>query len=107
MSNFPQTLRHYVSIEQRTAGRDAAGQPLPDAWAELRKEWADIRTTGGLEAIRAGAVTSTVNASIRLRFCEDLDASMRVVYGATVYQVLSVLPDAGRVYVDLLCEVTK
>lgn len=106
MSTFAQTLRHYVSIQVRGTGKDAAGQPL-DTWVELRKAWADIRTTGGLEAIRAGAVTSTVNASIRLRYCEDVDASMRVVYGPTIYKVIAPLPNGARLYLDLLTEVVK
>lgn len=106
MASFAQTLRSQVSIEQPSMTRDGAGQRLA-GWAEVRKAWADIRHTGGLEAIRAGAVTGKINASIRIRYCEDIDGSMRVVYGAKVYQITAVLPDAGRAHVDLVCEVIK
>ena len=103
---FAQTLNRRVSL-QRAAGRDAIGQPLP-GFVEFGTAWANIRHTGGLEAIKAGAVTSKVQASIRLRYRTDLDAAVQVVYGTAVYKVLAVLPDAAaRVHVDLVCEVVK
>ena len=104
MASFASTLQHFVTIQTPGAGKDAAGQPLPTRFTTLRQEWADIRHTGGLEAIRAGAVTSKVNASIRLRHCTDLNSGMRIVYGAKTYQILAVLPDANRVHLDLVAE---
>lgn len=102
--SFSSTLRHKVSIQAPSNSRDAAGQPI-EGWAEIAAPWADIRVLGGLETIKAGAVTPQVKASIRIRYRTDIDASMRVVHGATVYQVQAVLPDlARRQYVDLVCE---
>lgn len=104
---FANTLRHRISIQHRTTARDEAGQPI-EVWSEFTPAYADIRVMGGLETIKAGAQTSKANASIRIRYREDVDASMRVLHGATVYQVVSVLPDlARRVYTDLVCEVIK
>ncbi|WGG48926.1 phage head closure protein [Rugamonas sp. DEMB1] len=105
--SFAATLRHKVLIQERTAGSDDQGQPI-DTWTTVAQPWADIRTTGGLETIKAGAVTSTVNASIRLRHRAGLNAGMRVVHGATTYNVLAVLPDLQRkIHIDLVCEVIK
>lgn len=106
MATFAQSLRHKVSIQQPSMSRDAAGQRV-DGWAELRKAWADIRHTGGLEAIRASAVVGKVSASIRVRYCDDIDGSMRIVHGSKVYKVTAVLPDGARAHVDLVCEVIK
>lgn len=106
MATFAQTLNRRISIQKRLPGKDAAGQRI-ETWTELRKDWANIRTTGGLEAIRAGAVTGKVNASIRIRYCKDVDGSMRValIGSDTVYQIVAPLPDeCGRQYLDLLCE---
>lgn len=106
MSGFPETLRHLVTIEQRVAGQDESGQSLPDAWAEFAKEWADIRFTGGLETIKAGAVTATAQASIRMRQRAGLSTSMRVLYDGVTYEVRAVLPDMkNRSFVDLVAEV--
>ncbi len=106
MSNFSATLRDQVSIQTPTTARDEAGQPI-DGWVELCKPWTDIRSKGGLETIRAGAVTSTVNTSVRMRYRLDIDASMQVVEirTGTRHKIVAVLPDKRRGYIDLVCEV--
>lgn len=98
-------LNRLVTIQAPAAGQDAIGQPLP-TWAEHVKVWADIRHPAGLETIKAGAVVSVVQASIRIRYRTDITAAMRVLDGSTVYQITAVLPDsAGRRRVDLACQV--
>ena len=43
--------------------------------------------------------------SIRIRYRTDLHAGMRVVHGATVYNIKAALPDFERqVHTDLVCE---
>lgn len=98
-------LSTLVTIQQKTAGVDAIGQPLPENWATLRQEWANVRHQSGAEAIKAGAVVSVVQASIRVRWCTDLTAGMRVLAGGVVYEIKAVLPEMGRrEYVDLIAE---
>jgi SPP1 family predicted phage head-tail adaptor len=97
-------LRHYVTIQSQASGQDAAGQPN-GAWGTHAIVWADIRHVSGLEAVKADAVTSVVKASIRIRARSGVTAAMRVVHGATTYQVLAVLPSADRKWTDLVCEV--
>lgn len=104
MSSFASTLRDRISIQACSRTTDAVGQPL-QVWGEVFKAWANVRGTGGMEAIKAGAATSKVKASIRLRYRAGLNAGQRVVHGATVYNVLAVLPHSGSTkHVDLLCE---
>lgn len=93
-----------ITLQAPATGQDAAGQPL-NGWVDVAQLWADIRTTGGLEAIKAGAATSVVQRSVRLRWRTGLNAGMRVLHGAAVYNVLAVLPDeATRQFVDLVCQ---
>lgn len=96
-------LSSRVQIQARSSDQDALGQPL-EAWSTIATVWADIRMKSGLEAIKGGVVSSTVQASVRIRSGVAVDSSMRVVHGAAVYQVLAVLPDAGRAFVDLVVE---
>lgn len=101
--------RHLVQVQRRTTGRDPVGQPLT-TWTDVgEKDYADIRFLRGLEAIKAGAVASTAQVSIRLfRFRTDLTAEMRVVHSGVVYEILAVLPDMQRRrYVDLQCTVNR
>lgn len=105
-------LRSRVTIQQRSAGTDAIGQPLT-TWTDLATVWADIRTTSGLSSLRAERVvadqmTSEAAYSVRIRWRADVTASMRVVEtsgGVTRYfDVRQVLEDvAGREYLDLVC----
>jgi SPP1 family predicted phage head-tail adaptor len=107
MRAFAATLRHFVTINAPATGDDAAGQPNI-GMVEFDRVWADIANSGGLETIKAGAVTSTVKVSIRMRYRTDINASMEIVYGDDTYKVLAILPDLRKKrHVDLVCELTK
>ena len=98
-------MNRVVVIQTPTATQDAAGQPIP-TWATLATVWANIRHLSGVESIKADAESSTVKASIRIRRGVAVDASMRVVHGATNYQIRAVVPDEiDRDKIDLVCEV--
>lgn len=99
-------LNRRITLQRRTATKDAVGQPL-DAWETVAERWADVRLLSGLETIKADAPVSAVRASIRIRYMTGLDAGMRVLHGSATYNILAVLPDPGRVFVDLACEEVK
>ena len=101
-------LNTLVIIQQRTAGTDELGQPIPGNWEEYAQAWAGIRHLSGVESIKSGSPVSSVAASIRVRYRSDLDAGMRVLVGATVYEIKAVLPDLQRrEFVDLVCQATS
>lgn len=101
----PGTLNRKVRIQAQTTTQDALGQPLLE-WTDVATVWADIRVPNGMQAIKADAAVSVAAVSIRIRYRTGLNAGMRVLHGTTVYQVNAVLPDvAGRVFVDLACQV--
>lgn len=98
-------LNSLVTIQQLATGQDAAGQPVT-TWLPLATVWANIKAVSGIETVKAGADTSIVRASIRIRRRADVTAAMRVVYGATTYLIKAVLPNQEtRDSVDLVCEV--
>lgn len=101
------SLNSLVDLLLRPSQPDAWGQVDPSgAWQLHRKAWADVRTVNGASAIKADAPVSAVKASIRLRYCTDVQAGMRVRCGAVLYEVEAVLPDTkGRQHVDLVCTV--
>lgn len=100
-------LRNRIVVQRKTGGQASNGEPL-DVWVDVARLWADIRHPSGLEATKADAPTSVVKASIRIRYRTDLDAGMRVVHGATIYNILAVLPGvAQKESIDLLCEVAS
>ena len=95
-------------IQRRTGGTNDWGEPLPEGWETHATVWANVKHLSGSEAIKADAEVSTVRASIRIRFRSDITAGMRVLIGLVPYEILAVQPDvAGRVYVDLVCQVVS
>ncbi len=105
-------LNRRVTIQRRTPGQDAAGQPLT-TWQNVvdtpdGKLWADIRTLSGIEALKDGLDTARVRRSIRVRHRTDITAGMRVEYQGAVHDIMAVLQDdSGREYTTLLCEIAS
>lgn len=101
----PGKLNRYVSIQSLDAGVDALGQPL-GTWSNVAQVWASIVNKNGLQALKADQPVSIVQSSIRIRYRADVTASMRVVHGATVYEIMAALPDlSSRKWLDLVCQV--
>lgn len=100
-------LNRRCLLQSPSQSVDAIGQPIP-GWTDVATVWADIRMKSGLEAIKAGASVSVVQASIRIRYRAGINAGMRVVHNLHVYEILAVQPDVGgREYVDLVCQVVS
>lgn len=98
-------LNRRVTLQQQAAGFDELGQPIP-GWTDVATVWGDVRLRSGLESVKAGAVVSTVQASVRIRYRKGINAGMRVLVDSVPYEVLAVQPDVGgREYVDLVCQV--
>lgn len=90
-----------ITIQRKTGGTDAWGAPLPEAWEDYATIWANVRHLSGTESIKAGADVSVVRASIRIRHRSGIDAGMRIVAGAAVYDIEAVLPGQRREWLDL------
>jgi SPP1 family predicted phage head-tail adaptor len=100
-------LNRRVTLQSPSQSVDELGQPIP-GWTDVATVWADIRMKSGLEAIKAGAPVSVVQASIRVRYRTGITAGMRVVHNLVAYEIKAVLPDVGgREYVDLVAEVVS
>lgn len=105
MTAFAMTLNQRVEILAQ-GGEDELGQPSPTGWQVVARPWASVRHQSGAQAIKAGAVTPQVQASVRMRYRRDVLAGMRIRDGDTMYSVQAVLPDrVRRRHVDLVCEV--
>lgn len=96
-----------VEIQRPADGQDDYGQPTV-GWVSVRPVWANILHRSGIEAIRADAPTSIVQASVRIPLlaAEGVTTAMRVLCAdGTAYGIKAILPDrVRREYVDLVCE---
>ena len=100
-------LNRLVTLQAPGTTQDELGQPIP-GWTDVATLWGDVRLRSGLESVKAGAVVSTVQASVRIRYRKGINAGMRVLVDSVPYEVLAVQPDVGgREYVDLVCQVVN
>ena len=96
-------LRDRIKIQRRTDGVNEGGVPLTGGRQVFGSLWAHVRHPSGSEAIRSGADTSTVKASVRVRWRTDLTAGMQMVHMGKNYDIEAVLPGYDRKWTDLLC----
>jgi SPP1 family predicted phage head-tail adaptor len=98
-------LNRRCTLQSASQQVDEIGQPIP-GWTDVATVWGDVRMKSGLEAIKAGASVSVVQASIRVRYRAGITAGMRVLADSVAYNITAVQPDVGgREFVDLVCEV--
>ena len=98
-------LNRRCVLQTPGTAQDELGQPI-HGWTDVAMVWGDIRMKSGVEAIKAGAPVSTVQASIRIRYRAGINAGMRIVHNLTAYNITAVQPDVGgREFVDLICQV--
>ena len=100
-------LNRLCTLQAPGTTTDELGQPIP-GWTDVATLWGDVRLRSGLESVKAGAVVSTVQASVRIRYRTGIHAGMRVLVDSVPYEVLAVQPDVGgREYVDLVCQIVN
>ncbi|GAA6121453.1 phage head closure protein [Acidovorax sp. FG27] len=99
-------LNRRITIQAPGTARDAAGQPI-GGWIEVATVWADVRQQSGLQAIKADAPMTKLAASIRIRWRQGVEDTMRVLYDGQVYTIATVIRDPRRMFMDLVCEATK
>lgn len=97
-------LNRRVLLQRRVETPSGTGGSTV-AWEDIGQVWANIKHQSGAEVNRGDVPASAVKASIRIRLREDLDATCRVLYGSSIYDIKAVIEDAvGREFVDLVCE---
>lgn len=99
------SLRHRIDLQSRVDSVDDIGQPST-TWATTALLWGDVRYVSGLSAIKSGADTSVVKASIRVRH-GSFNAGQRVLHDGKVFDIQAVLPDGKREFVDLVCQLVS
>ena len=98
------TLRDRLELQEQSGGMNDWGEPLPNDWITVARIWGNVRHLSGSESIKAGADTSIVKASIRIRRNSSVTPACRILHGEKVYDIEAVLPDSRRIYADLLCK---
>ena len=97
-------LRHRITIERKTAGADAWGQPV-ETWETVAIAPAEVWPLSGREYIAAQAEQAGVTTKITIRYQAGIEPAMRVTHDGKTYNIRAVLPDpTARRHLTLMCE---
>src|SRR5690606_5892655 len=88
-------LRHKVQLQEQQITQDPVTGEMVTTWVTIAQPWAEIVPMSGREFMAAGAEQSEVRGRIVIRYRDDVDASMRVVYRGRYYSKQAVMPYAG------------
>ena len=95
-------LDRIVQIQERRVSRDRFGGEV-ESWAYFDDVWASVRLTGVREQYLDNADRELVtrNAIIRIRWRDDLDETMRLVYDDVEWDVLGYDEIGYRRFLDV------
>ncbi|MEM5297655.1 phage head closure protein [Burkholderia sp. JPY481] len=97
-------LIHRITIQRPVVDQDESGTPFVREWQEVAEVWAGIEPLSGREWLASAEFRSDVTTRIRIRWREDIDASMRVLHHGVIYRIDAVLPQyQGLSEVILMC----
>lgn len=83
-------MRKFIAtIQTPTPANDLLG--VPGSWADVRRVWAEITPLSGREYLQAQQMTATSSHRIRTEYVADVNPRMRLIHGARVFNVQSVV----------------
>ncbi len=97
------TLRHHVRIERPVEGFTEDGE-VSRTWQLFAECWASVEPLSGREYYEARQTEAAVTHHVRMRYRSSVLPSMRIVHGARILQIGSVI-DVGERHMelDLVC----
>lgn len=77
-----------------------------ETWEVLKTKWAKEVSKTGYETIEADKITALRNTTFAVRYDEDIDVEMRVVWDDEVYDIVSIKQPQGirKRFLELECE---
>ena len=99
-------LRHRITIQHYVAGgRDEDGFEIEGSWQEYQKLWAKVTPLSAKDLISAQADQSEVVARMKIRYREDINTTMQVIWKGRVFSIQSQALDdneTGNIYCTFL-----
>jgi len=100
-------FRHIGKLQSKVETQNPSTGAITVSWADFETGVrADIRYLGGLETLKADALTAVTKASIRIRYRPGVVETMRFVQtDGPTFDIKSISLDAtGAREMDLVCE---
>lgn len=83
-------LNRRITIQNVGTTQDAIGEPVV-SYTTFATVWASIEDLSGREFIAAGGTQNEAQTKIAIRYLAGVIPAMRVLHGATAYNIESVL----------------
>ncbi len=88
-------LRHRVELQQRQVAQGAGGH-LTETWTTLARVAAQVEPLRGTEELLALQLVNPITHKITVRYAPGLKAARRILFGARVFTVKSVINKGER-----------
>ncbi|WP_151742888.1 MULTISPECIES: phage head closure protein [unclassified Acinetobacter] len=106
MADLTPELCHRVTIQHYVAGgRDEDGFPIESSWQEYKKLWAKVTPHSAKDLMAAQADQSQVVARMKIRYREDINTEMQVIWKGRTFSIQSQALDdneTGNIYCTFL-----
>jgi SPP1 family predicted phage head-tail adaptor len=83
-------LRHKVTIRTYTKSRDSYGAEV-ETWADFAEVWASVEPLIGREYMASKQISAEVSHKIRMRYIPGLLPTMKILWGAREFEVVSIM----------------
>ena len=95
-------LNERIQIVPPSTTRNEVGESVVADGFPFRV-WASVRQQGSAEKQRNGITTTDDTFSIRIRYRESIDTSMKIIYRGRTLEISSVMPGGrmNREYIDI------
>lgn len=97
-------LRERITLQQRTSAVAASGEDIY-TWADFAEVFAFAEPLRGREFFAAVQAQSSVDVKFTIRWRNDIDSTMRVMWRSQPYEIDSapINPKGARVWLELMC----
>ncbi|MBI6550216.1 phage head closure protein [Xenorhabdus lircayensis] len=96
-------LRHRITIEGIKTDRTPMGGVTKKRYL-VATVWAEVKFISGRELVASKAVLSESIARFWIRYRDDIDTTMNIVFRGKTYTIQAVMPDNKLTRLELLCQ---
>lgn len=98
-------LNRIVTIQRRVVSRGAFGSEV-ESWDDLDVVWARVNQMGVSEEFENNSDREQAlrNAQLRIRYREDVDETMRVLYQEHAWDIVGIAELRNRRFLNLFCQ---
>jgi len=96
-------LRHRITIQRLSKNQNGMGEEEP-GWTNVTTRWASIEPISGREYFSAQQVNAEVTHRVRIRYLAGMESTMRLLYGARVFQIKVIMnAEERKKALEILC----